>query len=370
MPTVPRLVGAVALAGFLVLGGCVDGDASVDTDADAATQEPFQPRTYVIQRATDSPTIDGQLTERSWREAAWTAPFVDSRGRDWAGPPVRTRAKMMWDEAYLYVAAELEEPDVRASFTTRDTTVWRENAFEIFLDPTADTHRYYELQVNARETRWDLLLTKPYRDGGQPISAWDIRGLKKAVAVDGTLNNPSDDDEGWTVELALPWSVLSDAAPRQERPEDGDRWRVNLTRMQWPVTIEGGEYVRTDEDNWSAVWSPLGGDGDFHRPERWGVVQFVASSTEDDPADVQRGPNVATTWALRRLYYQQQKYHAEHGRYARSLEALDVSAVAPENGSFDPRLEATQSMYEITARGAEGSTLHIRHDGKAWSTGD
>ena len=73
----------------------------------------------------------------------------------------------------------------------------------MFLDPDGDSHLYGELELNALNTTWDLLLTKPYKDGGRAVNAWEITGLKTAVHVDGTLNDPRDTDRGWTVEIAL-----------------------------------------------------------------------------------------------------------------------------------------------------------------------
>jgi len=356
----PALLGLCLLG--LSVGPCLGTPGTAPPDS-----LPFNPRTYAIQRAPTAPTIDGRLTDDAWTRASWTAPFVNSEGRDRPAPPFRTRAKLMWDDRYLYLAAELEEPDVRASFTTRDTTVWRENAFEVFIDPTGDTHHYYELQINARETQWDLLLTKPYRDGGVPISAWDLRGLKKGVAVQGTLNDPSDTDAGWTVELALPWSVLAEAAPNAEPPSDGDRWRLNLTRMQWPTSVVDGAYLRDTSSNDASAWSPQG-PGTFHMPERWGIVEFsdAAVGTPSGSVPVRRIERIE--WALRRLYYRQNAYEDEHGTYAASLRALDASSLSLDERAFSPTLQTTQSTYEITAPSGTGRTVHIRHDGTVWTT--
>lgn len=359
---------AVGLAGLVALGA-VAGDGASNPDAASIVEHSsVSPRGYVVGRAATPPRIDGRPTEEAWSDAAWTAPFVNSKGPDLPAPEFRTRAKMMWDDRFLYIAATLEEPHVRASYTTRDTSVWRENAFEVFIDPTGDTHHYYEYQINARGTQWDLMLTKPYRDGGVPLSAWDIRGLKKGVAVQGTLNDPSDEDEGWSVELALPWSVLAEAAPGAERPQNGDQWRVNLTRMQWPVSVVDGEYVQDSTENETSVWSPIGRDGGYHKPERWGIVQFADADAGTGADTIDHRPNRAVEEALRTLYYRQLEVRAERGLYASTLSDLNASTVSIEDRSFEPTLEATQTMYEITAPGVNGTTVHIRHDGKVWTT--
>jgi hypothetical protein len=332
------------------------------------------PRTYAVYRAAGAVRVDGRLSESDWAEAPWTADFVDIEGDDAPAPRFRTRAKMLWDEEALYVAAELEEPDVWATLTQRDTVIFYDNDFEVFIDPTGTTHNYYELEVNALETVWDLMLLTPYRDGGPALDAWDIRGLDVAVHVDGTLNDPSDTDEGWTVEMALPWDVLEEAAPEGRPPRAGEQWRLNFSRVQWPTTVVDGRY-ETDldttkahpEDNW--VWSPQGVIN-MHRPEHWGLVQFVDVPPEADPVDVRIPPTTRIKTALRRLYYRQRQYRDEHGPYASSLEALDAGDISLHERAFTPTLEATQTMYEITAPGPNGTTVHLRQDGKVWVTGE
>src|SRR4029453_12317425 len=107
-----------------------------------------------------------------------------------------------------------------------------------------DTHNYYEREVNALGTTWDLMLPVPYRDGGPPIDAWDINGLAVGVTTRGTLNRPGDRDDGWTVEIAMPWRSLREAAPGQKPPKGGDHWRVNFSRVEWTVDVKEGAYAK------------------------------------------------------------------------------------------------------------------------------
>ena len=134
--------------------------------------------------------------------------------------------KMLWDDQNLYIAAEMEEPHLWATLTEHDAVIFQDNDFEVFLDPDGDNQNYCELEMNARNTTWDLLLTKPYRDGGRAINAWEIAGLKTAVHLDGTLNNPRDKDHGWTVEIAWPWKGLKELTSMPMPPRDGNQWRI------------------------------------------------------------------------------------------------------------------------------------------------
>jgi hypothetical protein len=242
------------------------------------------PRHYRAPATSTPPVVDGRLDDAAWSAAPWTDDFVDIEGAARARPRLRTRVRMTWDATALYVAAELEEPDLWATLTRRDAVIFHDNDFEIFLDPDGDAKRYFELELNALNTQWDLFLPIPYRDGGKAVDAFDIAGLQTAVALDGTLNDPHDRDLGWTVELRIPFASLAAQDVAHGTPRAGDRWRVNFSRVQWDLEVVDGAYAKVRdpatgkpraEHNW--VWSPQGMI-DMHQPERWGIVEFVTGT--------------------------------------------------------------------------------------------
>jgi hypothetical protein len=335
---------------------------------------PYAPKHAICYRTASPVDVDGKLEEAAWRAAPWSDLFIDIQGHD--RPRLATRVKMLWDAEHFYLAADLEEPDVWATLTKRDSVIFHDNDFEVFIDPDGDTHAYYELEVNALGTAWDLLLVQPYRDGGPAIHAWDIAGLRVGVDVRGTLNQPGDRDERWTVEIAIPWEMLREAAPGRRAPRSGEQWRVNFSRVQWQTEAKDGAYVKRldattakplPEDNW--VWSPQGAI-DMHMPERWGIVQFSDVEAGTGVAPFVEDRNDRVRWALRRLYYRQRQFRARHGRYATDLSMLDAAAIRVEGLDFRPVLQATPSLYEITAPGFDGSVAHLRQDGKVWMTSD
>lgn len=233
------------------------------------------PERYLCVRAGHPIVIDGRLNDTPWRRAPWTGDFIDIEGDAQPRPRFRTRVKMLWDNEYLYVGAEIEEPHVWATLTRHDSVIFHDNDFEVFIDPNGDTLEYYEFEINALNTGWDLFLPKPYRHGGKARNEWEIPGLRTAVTVNGTLNNPSDRDRGWTVEIAFPWRALAEYAHKPVPPRDGDEWRVNFSRVEWRHEIVEGRYRKVKglkEDNW--VWSPQG-VVNMHLPEHWGYVRFT-----------------------------------------------------------------------------------------------
>lgn len=301
------------------------------------------PKGYVCSRASTPIAIDGDLKDAAWESAPWTDDFVDIEGDMQPKPRFRTRAKMLWDDEALYIAAELEEPHLWATLKDHDAVIFHDNDFEAFLDPDGDNHLYGELELNALNTTWDLLLTKPYKDGGKAVNAWEVTGLKSAVKLTGTLNDPRDKDEGWTLEIRWPWAGLRelvDAKGTSMPPKDGNQWRINFSRVEWDVDVGGGKYRKVEkrpEHNW--VWSPQGVI-DMHRPERWGYLQF--STAKPGEAKFKPDPDWTIRDTLHRAYYAQRAHRAKHGQFA--TKATDLGLKLPADRF---QIETTRSAYEM-----------------------
>jgi len=319
-------------------------------------------REYLCFTAEQELKIDGLLDEKDWKAAKWSDEFVDIEGLHMPVPTYNTRVKMLWDSEYIYIGAELEEPHLWGTLKQRDTIIFHDNDFEVFIDPDGDTHQYYEIEVNVLGTIWDLMLIKPYRDKGPAMSAWDIQGMQLGIQLDGTLNDPSDTDKKWTIEMALPWSILKQNAPGKKRPSSGDQWRINFSRVQWDLLINDSGYRKKrdpvsgkplPEHNW--VWSPQGAIN-MHMPEMWGFVQFSDQNPSNGTQEFIKNPDEEIKWALRLLYYQLRDIHETKGKY----KLIEV----PEG----VKLELTDNQYLITWPGTQGLNWHINHEGKIWRT--
>jgi hypothetical protein len=358
-------LGAVVLALDALPAGQIASDPTRDFEA-----LPYAPARYVCYRADTAPLVDGKPDDSVWQRAPWTSDFVGIEGDARKRPPLRTRAKMLWDDACFYVSAEMEEPDVWGTLTDRDAIIYNDNDIEVFIDPDGDTVNYYELEANPLGTVFDLMLPHTYRDGGPAIIAWDIAGLKLAVDVRGTLNKPGDEDEGWTVEMAIPWRHLWEASAGRRPPRAGEQWRVNFSRVEWPFALQDGRYARRMDPatgkplpSTDSTWSPQG-FRDIHMPERWGFVQFSSVVAGSGTQAFVEDPHDRVKWALRRLYYRQRRYRAEHGGYARDLAALRAESITVEGLDFRPSLQATDALFLITAPGFGGAVVSIQQDGR------
>jgi Carbohydrate family 9 binding domain-like len=343
----------------------------------------WSPSHYMCYRADQPLTVDGNLDESIWEQAAWSDDFVDIQGHLKSLPRFRTHLKMLWDDTYLYVGAELQEPHVWATLTQRDAVIYYDNDFEIFIDPDGDTHEYFEYEVNALGTVWDLFLLKPYRDGGPALNAWDIAGLKSAVHVNGTINDPSDRDTGWTIEVAIPWVVLKECAHKPSPPQPEDTWRLNFSRVEWEIEVVDGQYRKVmdpatnrpkREDNW--VWSAQG-LVNMHYPEMWGIVQFSDQVAGAERQRYRPDPEEEVRFALRRVYYEQRDYFEQHGVYAPDVFELGLHIKHPKSEyrdnlfagySWPPMISFTPSLFEAWVEREDGTRWRIDQSGRIWKT--
>lgn len=202
--------------------------------------------------------LDGKLDEKVWKNAPSTGAFV----RTLDGGPVdeKTSAKLLWDDKNLYIAFEVEDKDVWTTLDKHDDKLWTQEAVEVFIDADGDGKSYIEVQANPKGTTFDSYLPS-YR---QNNNDWESN-VKVAVKVDGTVDNRSDKDTGWVVEMAIPLEAAKglEKDVKNVPPKVGTEWRVNLYRLDSPA---GRGQV-------AMGWSPPL-VGDFHALDKFGVLIF------------------------------------------------------------------------------------------------
>lgn len=308
------------------------------------------PLNYIAYKTETPLKIDGKADEASWKSAEWTQDFVDIEGSKKPAPEYRTRVKILWDDDYFYFFAELQEPDVSGNITERDAVIFHDNDFEIFIKPYTEFPQYGELEINALGTVWDLLLMNAYREGGPVLNNWDIKGLKTAVRVEGTLNDPSDTDRGWSVEIAVPRKALQELKFKSPDSEIPQMWRINFSRVEWNYSKSNGKYEKKrdargkllPEQNW--VWSPQGAI-DMHRPEFWGYVKFSDKKPGTDKFI--SDPDEGIIMALFHLYKQEKKYFSQNGSYTKDIRVLEPLKFIFGKDEYKPEIKMTNFGYEI-----------------------
>ncbi len=193
-----------------------------------------------------------------WRDAPVLAPFLLHNGKEPARQ--KTVARLVWDDTALYVLFVCEDPNVWATLAKHQAPLYREEVVEIFLDPDGDGRQYFEFEISPRNFHMCAVIEN---NGAVPprfrsVRALDPEGLISRVAVDGSLNDPSDTDRRWTVFAKIPFSYLGVAAPKP-----GEVWRANLYRIDHGAAAE------------YSCWSPtLSERPNFHIPRRFGKIVF------------------------------------------------------------------------------------------------
>jgi hypothetical protein len=321
------------------------------------------PATYVCYRTVDEIKVDGVAHEQTWQRAHPLSKFVDIEGDTKPAPTWDTRVQMAWDDDFLYLFAFLEEPHVWATLQNRDDIIYRDDDFEIFIDADQDTHNYVEFEFNAFGTLLDLFMVKPYRDGGPMLIEWDAKGIQSAVSISGTINEGNDKDEGWSLEVAIPFNAIK-LRQSEPSPTEGTRWQINFSRVAWDKSWDDESYVKQKneqgqvmpEHNW--VWSPQG-IVNMHYPEMWGFMQFSTDAVGTAPFPFYFVAGEAERIWLRKVYYAQRLYKLDKGVFSDSLEELlqyyDGMAGVKELLS----IQLSPSGYDCT--------IHIKQKFGAWN---
>ena len=221
----------------------------------------------IAHRASAPPVLDGKLDDAQWSQAQTTGPFVQTM----SGAPgaFQASARVLYDELRLYVGYEVKDDYLKSTFTKPDDHLWEQDCVELMVDPDGDGKNYFEIQVAPTavvfDTRYDSRRKpQPFGDMG-----WSSTANAK-VELDGKVNDDGD-DEGYTVELAIPWSAFAAGATPATPPAAGATWRMNFFVMD---SREKGQRA--------VGWSPPL-IGDFHTLDRYGRVVFpqAASAAAD-----------------------------------------------------------------------------------------
>lgn len=339
----------------------------------SVAQSPFKgfenlftpPLSYVVHHTSNPIKIDGDLNDAAWQQASWTNTFKDIEGSAKPLPTYNTQVKMLWDDSCLYIAARITEPDVWATLKQHDEVIFRDNDFEVFINPDGTTHHYYEIEFNALNTVFDLYLSKPYRNAGSALIPFNVSGMRSAVKVDGTLNNASDTDTGWTVEMAIPFRDLS-LGDNIQIPKDGATWRINFSRVEWDTKPAGGKYIKLKdslgrnlpEHNW--VWSAQG-VVNMHYPERWGYLQFTKQT---NPVSFVLPYGEEQKKYLWLVYYKQKQWFAKHHVYALSLKQIAVTCKVKVGDKLNQlSMEATPHQFMVFIKADNRPAFSIDQDG-------
>jgi len=254
---------------LLALGGCdKKRDEKTKTPAETpsapAVPSPLTSLPPVECRWADSPIkVDGSADDAAWANAQtitdFRLPWLKDKPQT---PRMKSSAKLLWDHDALYFYAEMDDADLSAKVTQHDGTAWEDDVFELFFKPAADKTGYYEFEVNAANTILDMFIPLREKINYPKFASEPPFKLETVVKLRGTLNNPADKDQGWSVEGKIIWRNF---LPTGGRPNTNEIWAFALCRGDTNSGPEGNELTT------NAPLSVLS----FHRHEEYLPLKFI-----------------------------------------------------------------------------------------------
>jgi hypothetical protein len=202
------------------------------------------PNTYSVEKTQTPPSIDGNTAEFSGTNKITLSNSHGTKGT----------YRLMWDNNALYIAAEVEDSHLNADRSERDQEyIWWDDSIEIMIDTLHDGGN-----IKQDDYKFFVNLLNNQADSRQLDLSWSTP-FTSSVTYDGSLNDNTDDDAGYTIEVAIPWSGLG---------------------IPFPSVGEtlGFELMMNDQDDSDTriaeVWANLDG-GDVNNPGGWGKLVFV-----------------------------------------------------------------------------------------------
>jgi hypothetical protein len=214
------------------------------------------------------------LADFPWARAVALGAFVLADGSAVAAQ--QTVVRVARDARALHVRFDCADRDAWGTYRSRNDPIYREEAVEVFLAPgEATPRRYWELEVSPLGVLFAARVHNPTGRRADLVAdtTWECRGLEWQAGPASAAGSGQD----WWAALAIPWAELVDggqapggsALPGPSACGPGDQlprlWRANFYRIERP---RGGE---PELSCWSPTFTI---PPDFHRPERFGLLEL------------------------------------------------------------------------------------------------
>jgi len=165
--------------------------------AQAAAQT-SQPAPLAVPRASVPITIDGDLSDAGWKDAAVVEAFWETSPGDNVAPQAKTVAFLTYDEKFFYIAVRCDDPHpekIRAPYVDRDQVIGTDDNVAIFLDTRNDRRAAMEFRVNPRGIQGDAM--------------WNDANFVEDFSPDFFYDTAARiTPEGWAAEIRIPFSTL------------------------------------------------------------------------------------------------------------------------------------------------------------------
>lgn len=221
---------------------------------------------YRVLKAGDKISVDGKLDETDWDRAVprsldhfYHAPEPYDKQS--------TTLRMLYDEHNIYLSFQCEDRYITARETKRDGQPYFDDCAEIFLIPApAARPVHIGLELNLYYASNDFVFLNDFYQGKNALVKDFDPDFEVKARIDGTLNDNSDTDKGWTMEFAIPIIIfrgLDSFSP----VKSGNRWTFLAVRQD-RNDAEG------NRRSTSTIFPLDPEKTDVHDPEIFGYMEF------------------------------------------------------------------------------------------------
>lgn len=211
--------------------------------------------------------IDGKMNEPVWQKAE--ARSFDSFYRvEKSTDKQKSIFKMVWDEKNLYLFYQFEDRYLTARETNRDGEPYNDDCAEIFIIPapdSLDSHIGFELNIFKASNDF-VFFNKYYQNKDYVFKAFNPEH-EAEITYNGTLNDNSDIDQGWTLELKIPMTTFRNLRTDMV-PGKGVKWAIQAVRQD----RNDAEGVRRSTSTLFPIYEASKG---VHQANRFGLIEFL-----------------------------------------------------------------------------------------------
>lgn len=222
---------------------------------------------YKIFKTVEAIAVDGKMNESSWKNAE-VQPLKHFFRRDRAPDKQNSVFRMLWDDKNLYLFFQCEDTALCSREKQFDAQPYLDDCAEFYCIPFPDSlYMHFAWEINIEEVAYDFIqFWRFYNDRNAVIKSYNP-DYKTKVFYEGTVNNDTDKDIGWQMELAIPFDAFT-SINSFFPAKAGTRWAFQAVRQDRNIINEKGRSTST-------LFPIFNISKDVHQPCHFGLMEFV-----------------------------------------------------------------------------------------------
>lgn len=222
---------------------------------------------FKVSRTNEPITIDGRMNESDWKKTEERS-FDYYYRIDKPSDKQKTKFRMLWDDENLYVFFECQDQYLTARETKRDGQPYYDDCAEIFLIPVPDSlNIHFGFEINLNKAINDFIYINRFYNSKNGVLKSFNPDIQVEVLKDGTVNDNSDIDKGWNMEIAIPLKLFR-GVDIFFPVKIGAKWAFLAARQD--RNDETGDRRST-----STIFPIYDIKKNVHQPSRFGLLEFV-----------------------------------------------------------------------------------------------